>query len=701
MSPSLPAAGALPIPDASAGMAKPKRKRVAPGSAPADADAGAGARSSKGRKPRDGSSNQCHQCRTSNNARVICCLRCETKRYCVNCIKNWYPKSTEDDFRNSCPFCLKNCNCKKCLRTKINEGDELDVPRDDKIKFARRTVHYLLPWVKTLHNEQMREKNQQANIDGIAEGEVQVYRVERTTDERHYCDNCRTCIVDLHRSCKNCGYDLCLSCCHELRQGTITIRGSASDMVHTKHKKWVAKTNGSIPCPPKAYAGCGRFVLELRCFFEQKISDLVEKASSVVNETTLEAGGSKCSCFTESEHFQEHWLNGHPVIVRDVLKLTSGLSWEPTVMARALRDIKHKDKKGRLSVEAIECLTGHKVDINISKFFDGYYHGAVGPQHLPLLLKLKDWPQDNLFGEELPRHEDEFISALPFREYTDPKCGPLNLAVRLPQNVIKPDLGPKTYIAYGVTEELGIGDSITNIHCDVADAVNILLHTHETKLKPKRLTAIMEQKNSLINIEWSTYLQASSDPDGHSSKDRSEVPSDEEKKVDGNRITLEPKEDGHPLVQGNQSEGGALWDIFRREDVSKLESYLMRHATEFRNYNEPLTEVTHPIHDHCFYLMDKHKKQLKEEFEIEPWTFIQKVGEAVFIPTGCPHQVRNLNSCTKVALDFLSPENVEECIRLTENIHKLPEGHPVKVDKLEVKKIAIHALGHAVHYLNR
>ena len=27
---------------------------------------------------------------------------------------------------------------------------------------------------------------------------------------------------------------------------------------------------------------------------------------------------------------------------------------------------------------------------------------------------------------------------------------------------------------------------------------------------------------------------------------------------------------------------------------------------------------------------------------IEPWTFEQAYGEAVFIPAGCPHQVRNL-----------------------------------------------------------
>jgi hypothetical protein len=26
---------------------------------------------------------------------------------------------------------------------------------------------------------------------------------------------------------------------------------------------------------------------------------------------------------------------------------------------------------------------------------------------------------------------------------------------------------------------------------------------------------------------------------------------------------------------------------------------------------------------------------------VEPWTFEQYLGEAVFIPAGCPHQVRN------------------------------------------------------------
>nr|CAB3487018.1 unnamed protein product [Digitaria exilis] len=311
-----------------------------------------------------------------------------------------------------------------------------------------------------------------------------------------------------------------------------------------------------------------------------------------------------------------------------------------------------------------------------------------------------------------------------------PKSGPLNLAVKLPKDVKKPDLGPKAYIAYGVAQELGIGDSVTKIHCDTCDAINILTHSSELKLRAKRIEAIEKKKESLNKMLENRILQASqTDPDGHvltapnestkvarpqgfksvsstkqpvqdvvpdeleGKSERTGQARSKKNKVGEITISLEPKDDKDPLAEENQPEGGALWDIFRREDVRKLQQYLKKHAGEFRDCNyEPVNQVDHPIHDNCFYLTKEHKRKLKEECGIEPWTFEQKLGEAIFIPAGCPHQVRNLKSCVKVALDFVSPENMRECVRLTEEFRLLPKGHRANEDKLEVCKTFVHTL---------
>ncbi|CAL4926134.1 unnamed protein product [Urochloa decumbens] len=750
----------------------------------------------------------CHQCQRNDKGRVVRCLTCRNKRFCVPCIERWYPDLSEDEFAAKCPYCRKNCNCKGCLRMRgVEEPPKKDISEGNQIRYACHVVRLLLPWLRKLQQDQMEEKKLEANIKGVLVNELKLEQAECNLDERVYCNNCKTSIVDFHRSCKSCFYDLCLACCGEIRKGEIPGGEEVKMVTHEDYEDrgkdyvfgntlnstdgnkrsslrghnsspntepssvgpnnslqlWKAESDGSIPCPPKEVGGCGGSVLDLKCLFpEEMLSELEERADKIVRtEVFAKAvadGSYQCPCYDHSGnirpqdvrkaanrkgssdnhlycpiatgikeddlvHFQMHWTKGEPVIVSDVLELTSGLSWEPLVMWRALREKKTNGniEDEHFAVRAVDCLDWCEVEINIHMFFVGYTQGRTYPRtKWPEMLKLKDWPPSSSFDQRLPRHGAEFISALPFPEYTDPRYGPLNLAVKLPGGALKPDLGPKTYIAYGFNQELGRGDSVTKLHCDMSDAVNILTHTADVPLETKTLKEIEKIRKKMKKQDLQELygvLESITEPDlSPTSTDSRNITVDEASKTscdDGFDISALPPidtegdvKDKPPCHESEESgkhegTGGALWDIFRREDSDRLQDYLKKHAKEFRHIRcHPVKQVIHPIHDQTFYLTEEHKRKLKEEYGVEPWTFEQKLGEAVFIPAGCAHQVRNLKSCIKVAMDFVSPENVDECIRLTEEFRCLPSGHRAKEDKLEIKKIALHALIEVINFLD-
>ncbi|KAL6501588.1 hypothetical protein OROGR_026721 [Orobanche gracilis] len=57
-------------------------------------------------------------------------------------------------------------------------------------------------------------------------------------------------------------------------------------------------------------------------------------------------------------------------------------------------------------------------------------------------------------------------------------------------------------------------------------------------------------------------------------------------------------------------------------------------------------------------------------------------------------------SCIKLALQFVSPENVSSCFQLTEEFRVLPKNHISKEDKLEVKKMVLQSMHEAVRDVN-
>eukprot|EP00879_Flechtneria_rotunda_P024446 GHRR01025916.1.p1 GENE.GHRR01025916.1~~GHRR01025916.1.p1 ORF type:complete len:669 (+),score=249.28 GHRR01025916.1:844-2850(+) len=184
--------------------------------------------------------------------------------------------------------------------------------------------------------------------------------------------------------------------------------------------------------------------------------------------------------------FWARWLLGEPIIVRG---LKGRIPWDPDTMRRAVNE-KNNDTEER--VQIIDCADFHeRHDIKAATFFKGYSEGYFGKSGRsgsstaqdaePLMLKIKDWPPGEHFATELPRHMMDFIERLPLRVMTDPRLGraPLNMAANLIPSDNPTDLGPKTYLAYGRLQEAeDEGDSVTKLHLDMTDAINILVDTH-------------------------------------------------------------------------------------------------------------------------------------------------------------------------------------------------------------------------------
>ena len=237
--------------------------------------------------------------------------------------------------------------------------------------------------------------------------------------------------------------------------------------------------------------------------------------------------------------------------------------------------------------------------------------------------KLKDWPPSDDFALVFPNLFQDFENALPHASWAyTTREGNMNLASKFPKGWNRPDLGPKMYNAFPAVDFLpetenegqvtGEVKGTTNLHLDITDAINILVYASPT---PDSLTCTS-----------SLHLTR----------------------------TIPP-------------ETAAIWDIFPPKSAPRIRKFLHEHC-DTQNTDDP-------IHRQLFYLSEQHLAMLAigdaDKDSVRSYRVYQRPGDAVFVPAGCPHQVRNTRGAVKVAVDFLSSEAVPVCMGLVEEARAL------------------------------
>lgn len=300
------------------------------------------------------------------------------------------------------------------------------------------------------------------------------------------------------------------------------------------------------------------------------------------------------SLYKNLNFFQEQWKRGQPVLTRGVGNNLCPSLWHPSSFSRDF---------GSQNNDLINCVTGEVIsDQPMYKFWDGFENASVrlcDKQGQPMLLKLKDWPSSADFAETLPDRFQDLMNCLPLKEYTL-RNGKFNLAARLPECFVPPDLGPKMYTAYGNagTEHKKVGT--TNLHLDMSDAVNVMVYVAITKNCQK------------YDYDWHVRK---------ASQVIEEAGCDDLTK---RRV----------FVHGEIP--GALWHIYHASDADSIRDLLIKVAVE---HGDSLEQCSDPIHDQSHYLDEYLRDRLYKEYGVKGYAIVQCYGDAIFIPAGAPHQV--------------------------------------------------------------
>ena len=264
--------------------------------------------------------------------------------------------------------------------------------------------------------------------------------------------------------------------------------------------------------------------------------------------------------------FQEQWIRGQPVVVCNSSELLNKHLWHPEAF---------KIDFGHLNHDLVNCLTGKTVPkTNLAHFWKGFQsikHRLRDTSDTPMLLKLKDWPPTEDIANYMPKRFDDLVNSYPLHDYTH-REGVFNLASFLPDFCLKPELGPKMYIAYG--SALYSDKGSTNLHIDMSDAVNCLVYVG--------------------------------------------FPNDGDKKENAKEVFKEVDKAGCDIIMKRRIRSkntlpGALWHVFHPTDTVKIRDFLNKVALEKGKRLDPHDD---PIHDQSTYLDERLRRRLYQEYGV-------------------------------------------------------------------------------------
>ncbi|VDD89389.1 unnamed protein product [Enterobius vermicularis] len=518
------------------------------------------------------------------------------------------------------------------------------------LRFTRRDAHfaaYILQCVRSEFEKIVRREDQILQRDRSADGVF----FSHSFNCNQICDVCNCSILNAHYCCIICGLELCWLCYDELNHPPKA----------GPFPKWLKRLfclDGVEHIASMFHLGSFLPVLDI-------YRNVLKKADEQFKRYGIYSGGPMCNGNHGRRYFQEekcycprqcvdiqasdglicrikdtrdpnaisefktHLASHVPIVVENV---NEHPDFYPAVWSReALEKVISSQKKIRI----LDCQTLNQAYLDgkactLSQFWKKFDSKHIDGEPY---LKIKDFPETTMFAKVAPQQYTNYFNILPFLDYTqislkDDGTGKLNLLNVFEEQENLVDPGPKAYVGVGLCATPHLAS--TPLHLDVSDSLNFL--------------AVVQPPKELSRGDLCKVITERLDSEGVSESEKE-------------RALKRP------------DKAGALWKVFKPDDTLLLRNSIV----DWKRQNGEKFDGD-VIHNQDVVITPEFQSFLKQR-GVSCYQFIQCEGDVVFVPSGSAHQVQNLNSCIKIAEDFVAVEGVEYVVKISDDLRRLKHGN--------------------------